>query len=527
MLSELNLRHFDPISVLGGWSILTEEQKWLFWLWYRIYPTNDYYSYAVCGAVSTEEIPHNIYFSLIPVLESHSEWEIERKTALEKMDYEVPAEELDQALRVLALYSERLRLLCCRSHAEKAYAVYLVSKWLRTGAEYAKVLESVHSCMPWLYEYLSTNSETYSDELSVYFENYRHCKIANIILEDHEVLSHNIHVDEYDARYQKLQPFDNAESYMLWVDALGIEWLPYLQLLAKDLRNGHLTHSYITQAILPTETCFNDIWNDMVAAHDKQNKLDILAHRGMPDDKSYYSCVVYQLEFMQTLICQIDTQLQQHPVVIVTGDHGTSRVAALSVHTTPGIAAPAGAIVKSHGRDCELTRPFDKMRDGIAVETKVVSLDGKEYSVMCTSAHYIQKGCATGTDIENATVGEVHGGATPEEALVPVLLFQSNCDILPAVTFTVTSSSIYRVAGGCTVNVTFDQPIHVLQAVLDGKTASCSSTDSVHWVARFADAPIGKKEIAFEADGKLLDARAEIWIKTQGIQQNDDPFGGM
>ena len=54
---------------------------------------------------------------------------------------------------------------------------------------------------------------------------------------------------------------------------------------------------------------------------------------------------------------------------------------------------------------------------------KRVELDGKSFIVMKTYEHFKQSGNAAGgnTD-ENAVAGEVHGGMTPEEHLVPVIV---------------------------------------------------------------------------------------------------------
>jgi hypothetical protein len=50
-------------------------------------------------------------------------------------------------------------------------------------------------------------------------------------------------------------------------------------------------------------------------------------------------------------------------------------------------------------------------------------IDGKHYIVMKTHEHFKQSGNAAGgnTD-EKAVAGEIHGGMTPEEYLVPVIV---------------------------------------------------------------------------------------------------------
>jgi hypothetical protein len=107
---------------------------------------------------------------------------------------------------------------------------------------------------------------------------------------------------------------------------------------------------------------------------------------------------------------------------IVTGDHGSSRLAALLFHDSGNFAVepPKNAIVRSFGRFVELK---DDSYVSLTPSMERTELDGKHFVVMKTYEHFKQSGNAAGgnTD-ENAVAGEVHGGMTPEEYLVPVFV---------------------------------------------------------------------------------------------------------
>lgn len=51
--------------------------------------------------------------------------------------------------------------------------------------------------------------------------------------------------------------------------------------------------------------------------------------------------------------------------------------------------------------------------------------DGNQYLIFKNYDHFKQSGFAAGGDDENAQYGELHGGASPEELLVPVVVFDS------------------------------------------------------------------------------------------------------
>jgi arylsulfatase A-like enzyme len=171
--------------------------------------------------------------------------------------------------------------------------------------------------------------------------------------------------------------------------------------------------------MLPSETKYNHKWGN---ADDKWDRLDKLSHAGMPDEKDYFLCIARQIEIIGEVVEHIEELLKDNNSIIVTGDHGSSRLAALMFHVADNFAItpPKNAIVKSFGRFCEI-------KDDINVPTipgaERVELNNETFIVMKTYEHFKQSGNAAGGNTDdNAIAGEVHGGMTPEEYLVPVIV---------------------------------------------------------------------------------------------------------
>ena len=90
----------------------------------------------------------------------------------------------------------------------------------------------------------------------------------------------------------------------------------------------------------------------MDTPHDKLDKLDKLAHHGVIDDPSYYACIQEQFSFFSKVVDKVEELFQKYHRVIITGDHGSSRLAARFFHAREGYPAPASSQVCSHGRFC-------------------------------------------------------------------------------------------------------------------------------------------------------------------------------
>lgn len=92
----------------------------------------------------------------------------------------------------------------------------------------------------------------------------------------------------------------------------------------------------------------------------------------------------------------VDKLLERYRYVVITGDHGTSRLAARFFHLRQGLTPPKDAVVMSHGRYCLLKSDaavaYDSVKD-------VSDAAGNRYWVISSYDHFSIGGFAAGGDV--------------------------------------------------------------------------------------------------------------------------------
>ncbi len=411
----LNIGHsFDPIGVLARFSELSEAQKNLLLIWYKLYPSDDYYSFAISKASVASEIPVVLRDAIFELPRLTDAFIQQRTAALRVLDVSY-SEDYFLKLDKIASPETRLMMLTYRTIAERSYAIKTVSGLLRSGADVDAVTELVRNDYPDLAEYLNPSVDT-QNEITQYFNWYRRNKLINRPNTDVPCV---IDFDSLDSRNKIMQQNVTYDSIPFWVDGLGAEWIPVLTNKLRTLSIGVFIKTEVTKALLPTETEYNHKWTH---GDKKWDRLDKLSHNGLPDDKDYFLCIARQLEIMNEVVEHVAELLTKVDRVIITGDHGSSRLAALLFHDAENFAVepPNNSTVRSFGRFVELK---DDTYVSVTPSMERVKVDGKHFIVMKTYEHFKQSGNAAGGNTDdNAVAGEVHGGMTPEEYLVPVIV---------------------------------------------------------------------------------------------------------
>ena len=120
--------------------------------------------------------------------------------------------------------------------------------------------------MSWIYQELWDYLKTFNfagagfaDVLTHYFADYKRQKVKNQI----EPVFNGVVKELADTRPQfslpsresVLEKLDGADSFLCWVDALGCEWLGFIQSVSE--RNGMKLKVTATRAMLPTLTSVN------------------------------------------------------------------------------------------------------------------------------------------------------------------------------------------------------------------------------------------------------------------------------
>lgn len=204
---------------------------------------------------------------------------------------------------------------------------------------------------------------------------------------------------------------DSHNSFGL---TLGVEYLGYIVELAR--RRGLKVSIEIGRAELPTITCENNAffynWPEDLR-HPKEEELDEIKHK--EKGGYYYSTqnpypihLAKELEIIEKAVNDIATTLglRKYDRVVIASDHGASRLAVLRHKEEKYETDTQG---KHSGRCCKF---FPGCNLPFAIDE-----EDRGYIVLADYGRF--KG-------SRASNVEVHGGASLEEVIVPIITFSLN-----------------------------------------------------------------------------------------------------
>ena len=498
VLSSLNVLGFSGIDVMGKWKTMSEGQKQLVRLWYDLHPDSSYLCNCVKESTDEADLLQRILMDIFRLRIGHPEW-IEESQKLSRILNLPKKEAFFEELDKMPVYEDRLVYLTNGSRSERIYLLHMVGKWMREDASQVFECEALKEIFPELYAYLSP--AVYDEDLRRYFSLYKAYKLENTLPVDEETYFAGIRPEEYDYRFAVMSPAITDDTVVLWIDALGAEWLPLLKWALEQQPGIAVNKTAIAQATLPTETCFNEQWNQMTQPYEKLDKLDKLAHKGVIDEPDYYACIEDQITFISKAAEKAAAMTGNYHRVIITGDHGTSRLAARFFHKSDGMPVPPGAEPCSHGRYC-------KLAGNSTVEyfntLPASDMDGNLYRVFKNYDHFKKSGFAAGADDEEAIYGEVHGGATPEEVLVPIVVIDSIYEAKQSAEWKNAQVKIMRKKA--TAELVFAQPVGELQVKAGSINGAVSQNgDNKHWKVVFENIAPEAYAVSVAADGKLVE----------------------
>lgn len=519
ILQTLNINEIKPVDVMSKWSMLSFGRKELILLWYKLHPDTSFLSYCAGVTNNPIELPNHILLDIFAVHNNHPEWVEEARNVVDVIPIK-RNETFFNLLDEIPSFEDRLNYLSAKDSKERIYVLHLIGEWLRDDKESVFQCLRLKEIFPSLLAYLS---DGYSDDkLNSYFSNYKLYKLSNTLPQSEELYFNGIDPEEYNFRYPVIAEVVDNQTFILWIDALGAEWAPLLNWALTNKCIGNIESYQIVQTQLPSETRFNDQWTQMSSPYEKYDKLDKLAHKGVVDDKDYYACIDEQISFVCEIVNIVNDLLRKYPRVIITGDHGTSRLAARFFHVNSGMPVPSHAEVGSHGRYCKV----NNKPDHVFSSQRVLHVSDDYYIVYSNYDHYSKSGFAAGADDDDAIYGEIHGGATPEEMLVPVFTLY-NPDEIEIQAYWKLKDNHAKVSNRtvrCPVH--FSKPVAEVQASAGSYVAECISNDkpSQDWVISFSGIKLNKIEtfeVTIIADGMFVDiSKLEIEPALGG----NDPF---
>lgn len=410
------IAHLDNVLENGE-----KNKLWLLWLAMQVFGAgnNKYVTRIIANSDSVDTFERSLYSELLKIKHDDPMFDTyyaERKRILDSIPENLPYidDYCDQigmhgkyAVCYLTAASERERYELVKSLSIYDYSEDEIETVLKNG------FPDIYSYMqPFSFDVLNTKlpnaDSSLRGELTAYFAQYKQQKLTNRIFDEFISKVDSLSVDR---PFMKLQPrssivskFDKDKTGFFFFDALGVEYLAFIQ--SKCEKYGLVSEFAIGRCELPSITSTNKEFEITCPNVKKISDLDELKHHSMIYD--YATCpypihLFRELEIIDVELKRIQTQLAQGIIekAVILSDHGASRLAVLYGKESVSNIELAEKGVHS-GRCCKIEEdpnlPQVSYEDGYAVIANYERFKGSRAANL-----------------------EVHGGATLEEVLVPVI----------------------------------------------------------------------------------------------------------
>ena len=398
----------------------SSNERWLLWLAMRVFGegSGTYLGFSLDQTTSCEAWIRRVYHALADVARSDDRFESFFAQRIE-------------LLKLLPANSTEMQFYC-QSVAERygKDAVYYLSdstdherrQWMKTidendwtDAEIEKAIahasrELSYYIEPFVFDshnsHLKNDNISLAGDLTYYFNRYKYLKIRNCI--DDDFIEY---VDKYaiERPYNKLRcrsavtrTIDKEGVQAYFIDALGAEHLGYIQ--AKCREYGMISDIQIVRCELPSITSINKEFKERFETRDVKDLDDLKHHSTI---YLYERCqlpihLFEELKVIDKELRNIRDLLRSHGAqkAVIFSDHGASRLAVIYKHENEKIELEEKG--KHSGRCCRCEQ--NPNLDQAAYENG--------WAVLANYERF--KG-------GNKAQVEVHGGASLEEVVVPIV----------------------------------------------------------------------------------------------------------
>ena len=410
---ELLINRFTS-KLFEKWASFDGFQRWLLWLWARAKQPLGYLGYCINDSECVDDFTELLYTKIVSLCENphFNELYAERKVLIQRMQLTVPTSfwKLIDHLPVM----DKLRTLSDVTAGERE-AIFRSLKDVPDTArdEAVSILKTVY---PALSSYLQSSDESVVEDLPIdisdYFAQYRWYKAANILpstfVERVKMFSYQKGAPVYTLKARNLivsEEYDE-NSAIIFADGMGVEYVNYLCSILSPLKaNGYRIRARVGYCNLPSTTNINKDFLNGRRVADELRDPDEMKHGNSP----YPKTIENELYFLDSLREKIQAAFGSNVSrVILTTDHGTSRMAVLVRSTEfDSKISPKGHTIYKYGRYCEGTDMAEELNTAIEYGDKLIFADYTRFE---------QKG---------APIDEIHGGASLEEWLVPIIIIDN------------------------------------------------------------------------------------------------------
>ena len=500
-------------TLFENWNQYSNFQKWILWLWTRLQSGAGYVTDTARACGTHNEFVDALYCSITEHLHENEVDKLchERAAILSRMRT-VPTERFWNEISTLKPI-DALSCLTSLTDIEKKTIFEILSSY--EFSMHNHVLPILKRVYPQLYYYLQNDNQPNSANLTPchaqYFQEYKWLKATDTITESFNervrqtALEKGSSVFALPSRNACVTAHYDDGTALLFVDGLGIEYVDYLAWLFSDLDE----HQYIVvfeagSCNLPSVTELNkDFMNGRRTLEPPVRELDELKHANNTHPES----LIKQFGILDSLKDRVLASLiGDVRRVIITADHGTSRMAVKVRNTVFDnvYPRPENVGIYKYGRFCEGAEDEPAYPTAIHYNERLIFAD---YS------RFIQNG---------APVDEIHGGASLEEWIVPIITVERCSDQeRPDIIVRPVKTKYNREFGTNQVTVLFTVsggPRSPVSARVKNKTFKCVYDNGVY---HFTFTPSKEDE---KLTIKILDygilGQFEIEIEPMGIKEN-------
>ena len=438
---------YNPVLLLSKWGNLTDFEKWLVWLWTKLDAKEGYLFHVIQSSSNSSDFIPSLIEHILDMDYKGKDYKklfVQRKEMLKSLNLEKLSPNFWTKYNELSS-EEKLYRLTDSTTEEKNEFILLLDK---IGIS-AKSKEVIKKAYPDLYAYLNDFIFA-NNKLTQYFAEYKISKLTNYYSE--EFVNKVTDIAEQKGTWWNMKTRSNlvSENYndktlIFWVDCLSVDSLGFIQAILKGRYKNIFASFNVGYVSLPTITEIN---KDFLTNRKfkEYRALDELKHKG-----EYPEYIANEIDMILDIVKKATAELENYDKVIITSDHGSSRGAVL--HKGATYKAKDTAQVKRHGRYCE-----DKHK----YENEIAScIDDGDYHIFASYEHFSTSGYIK---------GEIHGGATLEEVLVPVIIL-SNTFIGEKVKIELLTPKIKQQDG--IIRFRVDKKFDVLYANVDLKRYKC------------------------------------------------------
>ncbi len=371
---------------------------------------------------------------------------------------------------------------------------------------------------PWSFHASVADTEL-AELLTRYFTDYKRQKVANRIEpgfhKQVEELALTRPFNQLPTRDMILSGIKQEETLLYWLDALGVEYMALIEALAKE--KGLACKVHIVRAVLPTITSENRNFYEAWRGEKRSDKaLDDLKHGYQsPLNPAHLRLPVYlaeELAVIATTLEEAARTLKAHKCkrFLLASDHGASRLAVIAgkeekYETEIYEGEHRG---RHSGRCCPAFSPYD------------LPFAAEENGWLVLADYGRFKGGRV-ADVE------VHGGASLEEAVVPLVELSLKNTALTVELVESTVKVDFR--EGAIIELYFNQPIKNVYVVLQGKGGRYQAepgADAYHYLVRLTDVKKAGKYACevYAGNGAVGDLSFQAEGRTGTINTDFDDF---